>query len=126
VTTPIEPQSPAEFRHRLLTPVNQILGYAELLIEDAEAESQADLLAALRSIHAEGHRIFEAIRAATAVEEAVPPDFPAQLAGMSGRIIAECDRLAPDHERARDDLLKIRRSAAELIGLATGAEDSPG
>lgn len=120
--TPSRSQSQAESRHRLLTPVNHILGYAELLIEDAEAEDRTDLLDALRSIHAEGRRIFGTIQNALAGEGAVPPGFSDQLAELCRRIVAECDRLDSTAGPARDDLFKIRGAAEELIGLSAGTE----
>lgn len=124
--TPSQAQSTAEFRHRLLTPVNHILGYAELLIEDAEAEGRADALDALRSIHAEAGRIFETIRAAITAEGTVTPGFPGRLVESCGRIVAECDRLAPTAGQSGEDLLKIRGAADALIELSAGAETFPG
>jgi DNA-binding response OmpR family regulator len=44
----------AHLRHNLRSPLNAILGYAEMLIEDAEAEGQLDLLPDLQRIHAAG------------------------------------------------------------------------
>ena len=41
----------AELRHNLRTPINQALGYAELLIEDASDAGHANALEALRHIH---------------------------------------------------------------------------
>ena len=44
----------AHLRHNLRSPLNAILGYAEMLIEDAEAEGQPDLLPDLQRVHAAG------------------------------------------------------------------------
>jgi signal transduction histidine kinase len=120
--TPSRSQSPADFRHRLLTPVNHILGYADLLIEDAEADGRIDVLDALRSIHAEGLRIFDTIQASITAEGTIMPGFSAQLAEMCGRIAGECDRLAPTAGQSGEDLLKIRGAADELIGLSADDE----
>jgi DNA-binding response OmpR family regulator len=44
----------AHLRHNLRSPLNAILGYAEMLIEDAEAQGQPDLLPDLQRVHAAG------------------------------------------------------------------------
>ena len=44
----------AELRHNLRTPLNHILGYGEMLIEDAEELGDEKLLAELRQIHERG------------------------------------------------------------------------
>jgi signal transduction histidine kinase len=45
-------QAIAELRHDLRTPLNHIIGYGEMLIEDAEERADAGVLDALRRIHA--------------------------------------------------------------------------
>jgi len=48
-------------RHELRTPVNAILGYSEMLIEDAEDAGSASLTADLRRIHGAGHTLLALI-----------------------------------------------------------------
>ncbi|MGD2147754.1 MAG: response regulator, partial [Anaerolineae bacterium] len=47
----------AHLRHNLRSPLNAVLGYAEMLIEDAEAAGQPDLLADLQRVHAAGREL---------------------------------------------------------------------
>jgi class 3 adenylate cyclase/FixJ family two-component response regulator len=51
----------ARIRHDLRTPVNAIIGYSEMLIEDAEEAGSAALVADLRRIHGAGHKLLALI-----------------------------------------------------------------
>ncbi len=51
----------SHLRHNLRSPLNAILGYTEMLIEDAEAEGQAELLSDLQRIHAAGTQLFDRV-----------------------------------------------------------------
>ena len=51
----------ARIRHDLRTPVNAIIGYSEMLIEDAEEAGASALLADLRRIHGAGHKLLALI-----------------------------------------------------------------
>jgi len=80
-------------RHDLRTPINQIIGYSELLHEEAEDAGQADLLPDLQKVTAAARRLLALleehlapaaidalVRAAVAEAE---PSFPAGAAGAS-------------------------------------------
>ena len=54
----------ADYRHDLLTPVNHIIGYCEILIEDAEGSGQEQTLAGLKSILDQGRHLLEDIQRA--------------------------------------------------------------
>jgi signal transduction histidine kinase len=47
----------AAIRHEFRTPLNAILGYSELLLEDSQAQDRDDFVAELRKIQAGGHRL---------------------------------------------------------------------
>jgi CheY-like chemotaxis protein len=51
----------ANLRHALLIPVNTIVGYSELLLEDAEERGQQDVVTDLQKIHAAAQRFLSLI-----------------------------------------------------------------
>lgn len=48
-------------RHALLTPINTIIGYSEMLLEDAEERGQQEVVADLQKIHAAAQRFLALI-----------------------------------------------------------------
>jgi CheY-like chemotaxis protein len=48
-------------RHELRTPVNHIIGYSEMLLEDAEQADEAQLVDTLQSIHRSGRELLHSI-----------------------------------------------------------------
>jgi two-component system NtrC family sensor kinase len=90
----------SELRHNLRTPVNHILGYAELLIEDASDARNAAALDPLRQIHSTA-------RAALA-------DVNQSLAGRDSVERAEvdelCEKIRPRVERIENCIEAIRQS----------------
>jgi two-component system, sensor histidine kinase and response regulator len=51
----------SQLLHDLRTPLNQIIGYSEMLTEDCDAQPREELVADLRRVGAAGHRILELI-----------------------------------------------------------------
>jgi signal transduction histidine kinase len=47
----------AHMRHELRTPINAIVGYSEMLLEDAPDRGQTDLIPELQKIHAATNRV---------------------------------------------------------------------
>ena len=52
---------PSQLLHDLRTPLNQIIGYSEMLTEEGEGLPREELVADLRKVGAAGHRILELI-----------------------------------------------------------------
>src|SRR5262245_32003280 len=70
----------AHARHELRTPVNAILGYSEMLIEEAQGSAGADCLQILHETHALGKQLNAAITKVlgdSEVERLVPADVTA-------------------------------------------------
>ncbi|MFL5496426.1 MAG: response regulator [Gemmatimonadales bacterium] len=108
----------ARLRHDLRTPVNHILGYGEMLIEDAEASGRMDRLGALT-------RIRETAREMIQLIDAVPTTFErlgAALRDPAYRVLVELDELrhagAPLGPGEGADLQRITDAAGVLLRLA--------
>jgi len=52
----------AQLRHDLRTPLNQILGYTEMLLDDAGENGLGDMTTALQEIHAAGRMLMDKIQ----------------------------------------------------------------
>jgi len=119
-----------ELRHELRTPVNHIVGFAEMLLEDAEADGLTDRLPALE----------DALGAAKDVLGLISRALPATSAEVSAgeitslyealktpqtRIIQAANQLldvdgAARNEQYVGDVTKIRRAAERLVVLDDG------
>lgn len=121
----------AHARHELRTPVNAIIGYSELLIEDAEdLADERDLLQVLEEIHAQGQQLNAAITRVLG-EEATAHLQPEQLPSLETSIrdtlgplcqgvldrctvlLEKMDR--PDLKPFQDDLQRITTAANNLL-----------
>ena len=114
-------QALSELRHELRTPINQIVGYCEMLLEDADAAAHAsrraalaDALAAVRAALAEIDRALPAGRADVRAADA--DTLHTTLRAPREQILRATEALLadPDHAFVMD-VRKIR-SAAERLG----------
>lgn len=82
----------SHLRHELRTPINQIIGYSELLQEEAEDLGQASLVADLGKITLAGRRLLELVErgldALLLGHDAVPPVEPAAVAVATEHLAA--------------------------------------
>jgi len=117
----------AHLRHELHTPLNHIIGYSEMLLEDLGEDGPHELAAELRRIHAEARRVLEQVddllapaRIETGVDlgglpKALEPSLQAIIRAADGlreRVAAVGPpQLVPDLER-------IGSAARLLLGLA--------
>jgi CheY-like chemotaxis protein/tRNA A-37 threonylcarbamoyl transferase component Bud32 len=118
VSAPLDPATTAELRHELRTPVNHILGYAELLAEDVPRDTPS------------GHAL-ETIREAArevlaAINQALPPSGASDRGALDallqalrvpqGRILAQTSTLDASATDAqfRADVAKIAIAARQL------------
>ena len=130
----------SHLRHELRTPLNHVIGYSEMLLEDAEAEGAVALAEDLRRIQAAGRQLTGMLEAALALvtgtpdstgeangatpqaeldtlEELVSPDAR-DLPPLEGRI------LVVDDDAANRDVLsrRVRSQGAEVEVAASGRE----
>jgi hypothetical protein len=122
----------SRLRHDLRNSVNQVLGYGELLIEEANEGRRPIVADGLRSILALGKQVLALINdglpghgEGEGRDEAAI-DLPAlrlRLLEPLGRIIADCDELtreapAPAQGGFRADVARIRAGASRLAEMA--------
>ena len=126
----LSPQALSELRHELRTPINQIVGYCEMLLEDSDAAEHAsrrtalaDALAAVRAALAEIDRALPAGR--SDVRAADADTLHSTLRAPRERILSATEALLadPDHAFVMD-VRKIR-SAAERLGVAPAPTRTP-
>lgn len=122
----LDANATGELRHELRTPVNHILGYAELLAEDVAEDSSA--AEALRTIGVAAHEVLVLINASLppsgiAAEDALPRLF-AKLRSPQATILLATSSLldgSPDAQFAAD-VQKIARAAQQLLSLPEANE----
>jgi adenylate cyclase len=133
----IKDQELAELRHNLRTPVNHILGYGEMLAEDADAGGEAALREQLQLLIEDGRRVLAVINdglSASLGEVAAPQlrRLQAELLALTGgirqRVQAAGSVLAatrPKDDPAREDLAKVEAAIGRLTSMAENLLDSP-
>ncbi|HXH84187.1 MAG TPA: histidine kinase dimerization/phospho-acceptor domain-containing protein, partial [Candidatus Tectomicrobia bacterium] len=114
----------AQLRHDLRTPLNHVIGYAEMLLEEASEAGDADVAARLRTLHAEARRLLTLLNAALtpAPGQPGPTDVAAArdtATPLLERILATVDALRDRATRTGadglvPDLDRIRMAAAQL------------
>lgn len=130
----------ARMRHDLRTPMNAIIGYGELLVEEAEDRRLQALMPDLATVAAEGREILALIndRLAIARLEAAEPLNIAAIgadlqAAMAPRCMALDDAIARLAENTRaeataplaQDVTRLAEASARLRVLAAQLADAP-
>ena len=123
----------SQLLHDLRTPLNQIIGYSEMLAEDGEGAPGEGMLADLRKVGAAGHRILELIeqnfiavaderRVHRVVRASSPP--PGSRAATSQRSAAPGVLLVVDDDAANRDVLsrRLKRQGHEVRTATSGRE----
>ena len=121
-------------RHDMVTPVNQILGYADLLIAEAEDQGRAYRAQSLRSIRSMGRRALAVIDDALIRDPSLgrPPDLAALAPGVVGpsaaiveacRALEEASAQATDRASFLEDLGRVQDAAVILAEMARRASE---
>jgi signal transduction histidine kinase/CheY-like chemotaxis protein len=126
----------ANMSHELRTPMNAILGYSEMLMEEAEDQGQEDFIPDLQKIHAAGKHLLGLINEILDLSkiEAGKMDLYLESFDVAGMIneVASTLRplvdknantlqvhLAPDLGAMHADLTKVRQSLFNLLSNAS-------
>src|SRR6476661_1520057 len=98
---PLTGEALAHLRHELRTPINHILGYTDILLEDAADTGLAPFVPALRELNSGGRALLEAIQVTLA--ESGAGLTAAQLEALAGRIRPQAEpMLAASQALARE------------------------
>lgn len=121
-------QALSHLRHNLRTPVNHILGYSEMLIEDAEESGCGELLGELRGIHDDGRQVLLSINAALGAAENVDTEtllaLRADLSPPIGRLLGRARAITGDMTAAginASDIAKVQSAGEQLLAMLEAA-----
>jgi CheY-like chemotaxis protein len=128
--------SQGQLRHDLIGPLSRILGYCELMSEDAESLGMTYRAQSLRAIRRFGLEALAAIDNATIHRESDgrPIDVDSLVPGVltpAHAIVEACNAIqdassqVPDRATFLEDLARIRNDAAHLIALIWQANSDP-
>ena len=125
----VVPEDAKRLRHELRTPINHIVGYAEMLLEDSQKEEHAERRAALEEVIGAAGEILAEINTRLPPSLAEPTEehvrtLYAAFQEPRARVVAATDRLGAlpgvaDDADFASDLGRIREAAEKL---APGAE----
>jgi two-component system chemotaxis family response regulator WspR len=122
-------ESRAHLRHEYRTPVNHIMGYSELLIEEAGERRLEPFIPVFQRIHEGGRELLESIRsvfgehAADADGTAFKTNIRAAVLEISRPLTALAEDLECSHRETLADLGAISGAVARLLEL-TGLVES--
>jgi adenylate cyclase len=127
------PDALPHLRHELHTPLNHIIGFSEMLLEEADDTGASDLVPPLRLIHAQARELLGRVNgllgAAASEADYAPARLAAELLPSLHRVIETADVLkaeaASGTERLRSDVERIVAAAQRLVGLVAPREASP-
>jgi len=117
------PTAAAHLRHQLRTPLNHIIGYTEMLLEDVEG-TRPELVGDLRDIHASARRLLVLVN--EFLESPKGAAGTPDPAGLTAPFTAAIDLIVASAERVtkhaggtalRSDLARICSAAEHLLGV---------
>jgi CheY-like chemotaxis protein len=130
----LTPEALAELRHDLRTPLNHVIGYSEMLLEDAADPALVERRARLEETLGAAREALDLINATLSAARGAAAGDVARLydalRGPRARIVAAVTALLPGSEDGRDgtftaDLRKILGAAERLVPSGTAASPGP-
>ena len=112
-----DPSALSHLRHELRTPLNHIIGYSEMLLEDAADGRATALEPGLRTVHENAQRLLALVndflgQPRVEAGEAVVPRLTAEVSTALDAIVSALETLKTISQRS-----SIRNSSYGQIGL---------
>ena len=124
-----------KLRHDLRTPINHILGYTDMLVEDAAEIGIAAFVEPLRKIRAGGRTLLELIQSSLgegmlAVNAEAMTAFESRFRSRAQTLLISAQQLEEDFrtaasEDARTDIQRVVAALERLIAMSSGELDEP-
>ena len=119
MSAPLGPAEVSALRHDLRTPVNHIVGYCELLLDDAATDEQRT---ALRGAIASAREVLTLIEGALpatgeGVTAAGVEALKTKLRTPHDRILAAMDALGPGEGEFASDVAKVRHATGRILAV---------
>jgi diguanylate cyclase (GGDEF)-like protein len=131
----LKPESRAHLRHEFRTPVNHIIGYSELLMEDAGERRLEPFVPVFQRIHKSGRELLESIQSNFSDQgepgnDSEGAEFRANLHASAVEVSASLrtliEKLKIDHRQTLADLDAISWAILRLLELAGEDGHIPG
>jgi signal transduction histidine kinase len=124
-----------KLRHDLRTPINHILGYTDMLVEDAAEIGIAAFVEPLRKIRAGGRTLLELIQSSLgegmlAVNAEAMAAFESRFRSRAQTLLISAQELEEEFQRtasedARTDIQRVVAALERLIAMSSGEVDEP-
>ncbi len=116
---PVNPETAARLRHALRTPLHHIIGYSEMVKEEAVERADGAPVHLLEAIRAAAHRVLESVErdlpGEAPITEAAMAGLRSRILGIAREIVRQADAFeAETREAYAPDLARIRAAAGEL------------
>lgn len=121
----------AELRHTLRTPINHIIGYAELLLEETDEAARAISGPNLNRILTTAQQILALVQKhlKSAEPETIPPDMALLRQELKEPVktVLQCtaEMIRYESESRLQDAERIQAAAEELLSFSNGEESKP-
>lgn len=118
---PVDTESLRKLRHDLRTPINPILGYCELIVEEAGGAAPAPFLEGMQALHVGGERMLKLTNElfsekSSPLHQLTYPEILQEFRAPAGEVATLCTRL---EQQANAAALPVAARDLQRIGVAT-------
>jgi signal transduction histidine kinase len=135
MSEPLSDEALKHLRHDLRTPINHVLGYTEILVEDAEDIGLTGFVPELRKVHAGGRALLDLIQSSLGegigtVNSDVLEAFECKFRARAQVLLAAAESLEAEFQtaanpEARTDIQRVVAAFRQLLSFASGALPAP-